>query len=77
MGHFWMGLKYTTTKFYLKEGALMFKDCKWIFVFRFRNELQNNDIAFHVHHLAENIPQEYANHFCKIRVVLPTNPAWC
>ena len=40
------------------------------FAFRFRRKLQNNDIAFHVHHLMESIPQEAFERFLRNGAVL-------
>src|SRR5690554_490579 len=60
-GHFLLKFKYLTPKISVEGSVLMFKDYNMnqlILPLDLEIKLQENDIAFHIHHLVESIPHK-------------------
>ena len=60
-GHYLLKFKYLTPKILIERSVLMFKDYNMnqlVLPLDLEVKLQQNDIAFHVHHLVESIPSE-------------------
>src|SRR5690554_4235658 len=60
-GHFLLKFKYLTPKILVRGSVLMFKNYNMnqlVLPLDLEVKLQENDIAFHIHHLVESIPHQ-------------------